>query len=587
MTPAVKSAISLYPAEDWLVFGPIFHPRPPLNIWQWAEREVDFSLAPNYDTPFHGPYDPEFMPYWKEPVECITNNGVREIVCLKPTRAGGSENIFLNVIRFCIANRPQPIMYLTGDQLTAERFMEKRVKRGMKCAKETAKAWRHAQGTQHDIAFLNMDFRVAWPKSKQTFKQDGWAMVLFDELSMAPDGSQEQARRRVDSYPFPHIVWLSSMDPTNGRPSDEDPIVIEYEDSDRCVWMMPDPETGKDFIFEHAGIRWDENAKTNDEWDLKQVDATAHYITPEGTRIEERDRLKVARSGRWVSTNPKGTPKKRGFKVVAPMIPFASCGFGALAKEFLTAKERGSVALKSYFYERWCEKFYEKKITANASILEDRMGAYGYKEKFYEADTVPGFPGKPFYVGKTATRIMTIDVQKEHVWYVVRDWINSDSGLVKYDRVGRWEQIEQEANELNVGPIFVDNSYADRQPEVFQMAAKLKMFPIYGRDIKGIPFIASTKDPETGDKSSPETQILTYTFNPDVFKPIFFDLLTGKGKNKWYVYRGIEREYCSQVVAEECIDGVWKPRKGFTRNHLFDCEVYQVLAANIMGLLRF
>jgi phage terminase large subunit GpA-like protein len=278
------------------------------------------------------------MPYWKRPVEWLTDTAVKEIVCLKCTRAGGSENVFLNAIRFFVANKPQPIMYLTGDQLTAERFMEKRVKRSMRCASETAKQYRRAQATQHDIAFPNMDFRVAWPKAKQAFKQDGWGVILFDELSMAPDGAQEQARRRVDSYPFPHIVWLSSMDPLNGRPSEEDPILIEYEDSDRCVWMMPDPKTGNPFQFTHGGLKWSPDAKEGDQWNLKEVERTAYYETPDGTRIDEADRLHVMRSGDWVPTNPKPTPKKRGVKVVAPMVPFADAGsFGALAKEFLTA----------------------------------------------------------------------------------------------------------------------------------------------------------------------------------------------------------------------------------------------------------
>jgi hypothetical protein len=569
------------PLDGLRLIHPLFVPRQDLNPWQWAEKNVDFSHAQNYDTPIHGPYDPEYMPYWKLPVEWAVDPNVREIVCLKCTRAGGSENIFLNLIRFAVALRPQPTLYLTGDQLTAERFMEKRVKRGMLCAKSTAREYRRAQATQHDIAFPAMDFRVAWPRAKQTWKQDGWAMVLFDELSMAPDGAQEQARRRVDSYPFPHIVWLSSMDPANGRPPDEDPILQEYEDSDRCVWMMPDPVTGNLFEFTFAGIKWPESAKDGGEWDLRRVEAEAYYQTPDGTRIDESARLAVMRTGDWVATNKDPTPKKRGVKVVAPMVPFNAGAFGTLAKEFLLAKEAGALALRSYFYERWAEKFYAQKTSANVSILTDREADYRRGESFAACQAL-----KEFYIGKEIVRLQTIDVQKDSLWYVVREWCGGDSGLVVWDKVSRWETIEQDALKYNVQHIFVDNSYPDRQLEVFHASARIKMFPIYGRALQGVPFLESSKDPETGGKHSPETQILTYTFNPDVFKPIYFDLLTGEGRLKWHVYRNIEREYARQAVAEECVDGVWQARKGYKQNHLFDCEVYQILAAAICGLIK-
>lgn len=578
----MTASLTNIPLDGLRLIHPLFTPRQDLNPWQWAERFVDFSHAQNYDTPVHGPYDADYMPYWKEPVEWAVDPNVREIVCLKCTRAGGSENVFLNLIRCAVAMRPQPTLYLTGDQLTAERFMEKRVKRGMMCAKMTARAYRNAQATQHDIAFPAMDFRVAWPRAKQTWKQDGWALVLFDELSMAPDGAQEQARRRVDSYPFPHIVWLSSPDPSNGRPPEDDPIFQEYEDSDRCVWMMPDPVTGKPFEWTFAGIKWPETCKENGEWNLRAVEESAYFQTPDGTIIKECDRLAVSKKGKWVETNKDHTPKKRGVKVVSPMVPFHAGAFGSLAKEFLLAKEAGALALRSYFYERWAEKFYYQKTSANVTVLSDREADYRRGESFAINE-----PLKSLYDKAETTRIMTIDVQKDALWYVIREWrTGGDSGLVVFDKVSRWETIEQDAEKHKIGPIFVDNSYPDRQLEVFHASARIKMFPIYGRQLQGVPFLESSKDPETGGKHSPETQILTYTFNPDVFKPIYFDLLTGEGRLKWYVYKNIEREYARQVVAEECVDGVWQPRKGYKQNHLFDCEVYQILAAAICGLIR-
>ena len=54
-------------ARQWI--RPILTPTPAQNVWQWAAEHVDFSLVPNYDTPLHQRYDPEYLPYWKEPAE--------------------------------------------------------------------------------------------------------------------------------------------------------------------------------------------------------------------------------------------------------------------------------------------------------------------------------------------------------------------------------------------------------------------------------------------------------------------------------------------------------------------------------------
>ena len=84
---------------------------------------------------------------------------------------------------------------------------------------------------------------------------------------------------------------------------------------------MADPETGNGFAFElgdgkGAGLRWDKTARREDEtWDLEIVRASAHYITPDGTRIDEADRMAIVRAGHWQPT-ASGAPGRRGYRIV-------------------------------------------------------------------------------------------------------------------------------------------------------------------------------------------------------------------------------------------------------------------------------
>ena len=561
-----------------------FAPPLPLNIWQWAESALDFSLAPSYDTPLHGPYDAGYMPYWKEIAECVTAPDVREVIVLKATRAGGSENVLLNSIRYAVAVRPQPVLYVTSDQLSAERFMEKRIKRGMKCAVATARELREASATQHDITFRAMDFRVTWPRAKQAFKQDGWSLVLCDEVSTWPEYSADMARRRCDSYPFAHIVFLSSPDPAQRRPSDDDPIFVEWERGDRREWYMPDPSGAGEFRWEMgsagaAGLRWDAAAKRDDgTWDLDRVEASAHYMTPGGARIDEADRARVMRLGAWRAT-AAGKATVRSYRVNRFMVPFASCSFGRIAVDFLKAKSGGSVPMRSFVYESLAEKWYEKIDTTTDDALSARCAEYAIRE-------LPST--KQFFIGKTPTRLVTVDVQKAHLWAVCREWASGgDSGLVDYCYLVAWEQVEELANKYSALRVGVDCGYETRNVEVYEYALKCQAIPMRGSDsLSYVPIKQQMIDPFEGRGGNGNVTIPSVTFNADVFKSILLDMMRGETMQKWMLPKGIKSDYLLQAGSEEKVDGVWRTKRGRAQNHLADCETMQLVLAYLLGIYR-
>ena len=65
----------------------LYHPAPKINVWKWAESNVDFSLEPRYETPLHGAYSANFLPMWKEIQENFTDLAIREQWIIKNSRA--------------------------------------------------------------------------------------------------------------------------------------------------------------------------------------------------------------------------------------------------------------------------------------------------------------------------------------------------------------------------------------------------------------------------------------------------------------------------------------------------------------------
>ena len=569
--------------REWL--RPILKPTPPLNVWQWAAANVDFSLVPNYDTPLHERYDPEFLPFWKEPAEAVTDPSVYEIIALKCARAGGSENILLNPIRYSVAVRPQPTLYVTGDQLSAESMMEERIKRGLRAAKQTRRKLNAASMTQHRVMFSDMDLFITWPKAKQAFKQRGYGLVLCDELSTWPTYSADMARKRTASYPFAHIVMISSPDPQQKRGSDDDPIFVEYRRGDQRKWHMPDIGGGE-FVFEMGdkttphGLKWSADAKRDDgTWDLDKVRETAHYVTPGGQVLNESGRMNAIRDGYWKPT--ASAPENiRSYYVNAFMTPFDS--FGGIAVAFLKANAAGPLALRTFVYEYLAEPWYGEKTTIEVNSIEERKGGYNAGSRLA---IVPAYE----YLSKKKSGVfLTVDVQKARLYCLAREWFDGgDSALVEWLELTSWKDVAAMAARHSAARVFVDLGYTERRNEVLEQCLYGDIkggVPMFGRDSLREAFKVDKRDPFEGTAKQGRAKMPIVTFNPDQIKHILSKLTTGEDPHQWLIPGNIDANYIKQVTAEECIDGAWVARR--KDNHLWDCEVMSLAAAMIIGLFR-
>jgi hypothetical protein len=547
--------------------------------WEWASKNVDYAKAANYDTPFKGKFDPDLLPFWKEPLEAMQDPFTREVVALKCSRAGFSENLVLTDLRFTIARNPQPTMYVSGSMDITLGFLDRRVKRGMRLAKETAKAYRLSKEVKTDIQFPGMDFRATWASSDTAMKSDGWARVYCDEADLHKEFGVDMIRRRVAAYPFHHILFGGSIDPTRRGDPGDSPVWKLYQESTKGIWEMPDGEGW--FTFEFDGLKWDHAAKTGNEWDLEQAARSAYYETPSGRRIDEAERMDLVRRGRWRHTAPNGI--RKGYKVTALMCPFADCTFGEVVKRFLSAKGRafesnaGHVIqpLRVYFAEYWSEPHWSRTEMTSEEALIDRVRDYQYGQ--LPGDVLPEYKDVPSSI------LATLDVQKDHFWLCIRQWFSTnggDSGLVSYQRCEDWKSVFEMANRYKAEKIYVDAAYATRAQEVYEVASKTAgIVPVIGNDRLSATYTREVIDPMEGRPTQGQTaKIVRYTINPDLFRTLVTASVNGETVQKWFVPRGTPAEYSKQVTAMRKVAGKWT--KSQKAEHAADCEHLQIFAAH-------
>ena len=336
------------------------------SIWAWAEREVVFPDS--YPTDFKGPYSAALLPMLKEPVEMITRPEVRGVVVAKPSQAGGSEGIALNAVRFYFHEQPEHVLYVGGQKESTKHFLEERIIPSLKTTVPRFRdRWRGVEVKGDKVVSHNSSVTVTWSTSKDGLKSRSLRVVIGDEGDGWPKDALERLKKRLIARKLGTFVFFSALDPT--RKDKKHPILTEYKQGSRAEWMMKDPRTGNLFTFRQGregekrtvdGLKWDPAARRDDgSWDLAMVERTAHYVTPDGTRIPDIERLQVVNAGEWVHADPSNPVKS--YRYVGALLPWPSCSFGQLARGFLEAKAKGPAQLGVFIMETWVEEWWEEK----------------------------------------------------------------------------------------------------------------------------------------------------------------------------------------------------------------------------------
>jgi len=583
--------VSALREESVRAFAGVVRPVERVGVMEWAAQQVDYARNPLYRAKPRERYNPDFMPGWREPAEAILDKSVREVWILKCSRAGCSENVLLNQLQYTVARAPRSVLYMTGQQTSAETFMETRIKRRMTLSPETQALYARARATEHKILFEHMDLHVSWQGNRMAYKQEGYDLVLLDEVSMFHDFAVDVIRERTADSAFSTIVGISSPDAKQSRPSRDDPIFIAFREGDQRYLFMPDPKTRRPFRFEMGdknpetpGLKWDPSARREDgSWDLERVRESAHYRTPDGTIIRERHRMVHARKARWMPTNPSAPPWIRSYHENRFYNPYTS--FGDLAVAFLKAKGKGKAAMKAFVYEYLAEEFHDVVESAGEQELAARQREYERgQHPFSESEVL-----KPFYVGKTMRTLVGTDVQKAHFWTLAVEYVagSGDFGLVDYASLGTWEELDDFCRRARAYQNWIDYGYERRQAEVLRNCHErgAGWIPAKGFDRLLLPYQTTVLDAYEGRRGARTTTgVLTYSWRNASFKALALASLRGEPMAPpFHLWRFPEYELVNQITGEECVDGAWVVRRGH-QNHLWDCLVLTVLAAVVNGI---
>lgn len=422
--------------------------------------------------------------------------------------------------------------------------------------------------------------------------------LYLDEPWTYKPGQPTEIFGRASSYEWHHRIILAESGPDKGSETDQ-----LWQASDRREWHVTLPcghlqalEWG-DAEVSH-GMKWDHSLKDDrGQWDFAAVRATVRYVCSAcGTSHEYSPRLQAEanRLGRYVQTNPAPDTALYGWHWNA----LAHMSWPNLVVLWLQANEAKRLGDLSLV-----EDFKRKRLAVAwdpADVVRyDRKIPFGrYKIAEDWPDEVKDSEGRPF-------RFLTVDVQKDHFWAVIRMWSHSGRSRLRWAgrllTAGQIHDLQVEHDIMHYR-VFLDSAY---NPEmVYRVCSQFRWLCFNGtgsRDflhpedrIRRIYSPIHTIDPFQGTVQEGQRAIGEFYFSSNGAKnrlDLLRTIAEDDGEALWTIAEDASADYLEQIDGEVKIRRL-NPRGGFSYewqtvgpNHLFDCEVAQVVAASMAGFI--
>lgn len=582
-----KNALTTLLAPNWRLPERI----PP---WKWCEENV--KNIPY--SPIPGHFKSANSPWVREVMEAMSDPDIRLVSIVAPVQSSKTIGAEL-CLCYIVANFPGPCLWLSQTDADAKDQAEARLhKLFSECdaVKKLFPADRHKKKTQTVFFSNGMTLWVLGAHAKSNLQSRSIRWLIGDETWQWPNGHMQQAEARVTAF-----GWLGKCIFLSQGGTENDDTHRKFETTDMREWEFECPKCGKYQPYKWSNIEWDKNYRDGEGgMDFAKVRSSVRLVC-EFCKHEIADsdanRKLLNSSAKFVPQNPNAPTTKAGFHWNS----LASMSWGELAEMYLRAKEscrRGDLEdLKNFYQKRlalpWGD--LEEDFTLDISPSGYRMG------EDWESEAAVGVKGAilpPPHENKNRVRLrfLTVDVQMDHFYAVVRSWAcDASSRLVYCAKLQTWEDVEILQNRFGVFPqlVFVDAGYSTF--EVYRNCAKHNWTALMGDGRRDFPhrvngkitqrFYSTARHPLVSDRKCR----MHYWSNLGI-KDTLARLRSNQNPDEgstWEVPSDVPEEYLKMLDSEQRVKkgNSWEWRQiGKRPNHYWDCEAMQVCAAYMMKL---
>jgi len=591
------------------------------DLWAAANR----TYPPTAAVP--GPRDPLLTPYVVEPERMIASGIYKRVVMVFGAQTGKSEAM-LDVAGQRLDQRPGPILYVgPNKQFLTEQFEPRVMALLDEAPTLTAKLSRGKSMTKTRKTVAGVPFRLAHSGSSTALKSDPAVLALVDEYDEMKDNVNNQGgplglvERRGDT--FADFVCVVTSTPKKGRVAAvkdeasglffwdvavaedvESPIWQLWQLGTRHHWCWPCPHCGEYFVPRFNLLRYPLKATP-----LQAARETYLECPSCGGVVTNDHKTEMNARGRYVAPGQK-VDKSGVIHGIFPEAKSISYWVSGLASPFVTFGERVATLVEAQ--QSGDDAMVQQAINAGFGELYSPGGGevpewMEIKEKSRQSQYARGeVPEQALYL------TVTVDVQKQSLPWVMRAWgPRATSWLVNYGYL-RGDTAEEDiwhaladlvscpVEGVPVKLTFIDSGFRPGKTDTLPLNRVYEFCRRFLRRVRPTkgsstpmrtPLIFSKIEVSRKDGKAAKFGLDLVRLDTDHWKSWVHERLRWPEDRPgaWNVFRGVDDDYCHQIVSEARIKNPtgkveWVQRS--RDNHFLDCEAMQAAAGYLLNVQR-
>jgi phage terminase large subunit GpA-like protein len=564
-------------------------PTPDLSVSDWSDR---YRILAGRHSAEAGPWKTSRTPYLREIMDHLSlSSRAERVVLMKGAQIGATE-AGNNWVGYVIHHAPGPMLYIEPTVDAAKKASRLRLAPMISSSPELSVLVAEAKTRYGSNTILQKEFpggvlTITGANSAVGLRHLSARYLFADEVDgYPPDVGKEGdpldlAIKRTDTFSGARKIFMCSTPTTKGFSR----IETAFEESDQRRYQVPCPHCGSFQSIEWANIKWPEGVPS---------DAALVCVECKDT-VYETSKERMLSEGRWVAT-AEGDGRTIGYHLSALYSPLGWYSWGNAARDFVSAKERGREAMKTWVNTVLGETWEEEGQAVDEDILSGRSEQYP--------------PGCQVPAGAL---VLTcgVDVQDDRVELEVVGWgPGEESWGIRYRSIWGdpggselWAELAEALGEtfdregggrLGIACACIDSGghYTQQVYRFCRGRQSQRVFAIKGMAGSGRPLVEAPKHRRTGRE---QRHVELFMIGTDQARGIVQSRLrlstVGPGYCHWPVGNpGYGDEYRRQLTSLRSVTRYTRgiPKREWVlmphrRKEAFDCRVYALAALYILN----
>ena len=545
---------------------------------QWSERSI---ILPPIVTSQPGKISFDRTPFWREPLNCMSDPSVEDIIISAGTQLGKTTfGLCCLLYNTCHLQFPALVVMPSSDM--ARSYSESRLQPVMR---ESPSVASQMPSNKDRFKLLEMHMtggpiNLVGANSPSNIASRPVGFLVLDEVDKYPERTKTEAAaiqlamERTKSYPLrKHLIFSTPTHAGRG-------VWVYYLQGDQRLFHLPSPHANGKTLTLCEKPEFDLCYTKSGKIDVTASAKTARVLCPHtGKPILDGDKYDMLQEGKWIPQNENAPSKTRSYQIST----FYSLDFTweQIITKYLLEKNLpyGS----QNFVNGWEGQPYDEAMDEEYRDLP--KGKYAMKH--------------PWKDEEIKAKVFTNDVQRDHFWGVIRYLLNDNRLVLAWaGKIDKFEDIEKAREDYEIDPdlTFLDCGF--NKNTVLAQCAKYGWTALNGDDRRYFWHQSPGQDRVKRVFAPPN---LEPAYNAGgVMVPVIQwssqggqDLLDFMQKSGlWSSAEDVSPDYKLHMRSHKKVTKSKKGRTiaewdriGKTPDHLWDCETMAIVAFDAMDLL--